>query len=520
MTPPDTGAAAGPPQYSRATGRTWLALALLMVVVFIVSIDNTALTFALPEIGVGLNVTAQQMLWIVDIYPLVLASLLLTMGVVGDRVGRRRLLMTGTGFFGVLSVAAAFAPSATALILLRGALGFFGAMLMPSTLALIRNLFHDPEQRRLAIAIWAACFAGGGAVGPIIGGWLVEQFWWGAIFLMAAPACLLLVAGAPFLLPESRSGKRERLDPLSVLLSIVALLCLTYGVKHLTGRGADALVVVLAVVMLATCGWFIRRQLTRPDALLDLRLFKRPIFAASIGANFASMFGFAGLVFFLSQHLQFVGGLGPMEAAILMVPGAIASIVLGLGAVWLARLASLASLVVFGMLLGAGGFVLAATISVDSPAWLVMLVFVLCGAGVGLAETLTNDAIIAAVDPQKAGAASAISETSYELGAAMGIAVLGSIANWRYLATLRLPKGTPAALEEAALEGVGTATAAAQNYPGYPGGVAGQVLDAVHLAFDHGVTATAIVGAVLIAAAAVGAGIALRGLSLEGIEDR
>lgn len=248
------------PDAPRAGRRAWFGLAALMLPVLLVSIDNTVLSFAIPQLSQALSPSASQLLWIVDIYPLILAGLLVTMGTLGDRVGRRRLLLVGATGFGLVSVYAAFAGDATHLIAARALLGLFGATLMPSTLALLRNLFLDDNQRRLAIAIWASAFSAGSALGPIVGGWLLEHFWWGSIFLINVPVLVVLLVVAPFLLPESRNPGSARLDPLSVVLSVVSMLPFVFGIKKLASDGISPLGVASLLLGVALGVLFVRRQ--------------------------------------------------------------------------------------------------------------------------------------------------------------------------------------------------------------------------------------------------------------------
>ena len=505
---PDRGATGGAPVVpSRAGLRQWVALATLVMPVLVVSIDNTALSFAVPQLSTSLRPSAQQLLWIVDVYGLVLAGLLVTMGMLGDRVGRRLLLMVGAAGFGAVSLYAAFAPNAAHLIAARVLLAVFGATLMPSTLSLLRNLFLDASQRRLALAIWATGFSGGSAIGPILGGWLIEHFWWGAIFLISVPPVLILLLAGPFLLPESRNPDAGRLDIPSVFLSIGAMRPLVFAVKEGAVSGVGV-AVAGSFLLGATLGFvFLRRQLTRPDPLLDLRLFLNPAFTASVAANFFSIFAFAALMFFMTQHLQFVEGRSPIQAAIVLIPGAAASIVAGLLAVALARVMAVPNVIGIGLLFAVLGYALGTSMDAESPLSLVITIFVFVGTGAGLAETLTNDVILASVPAQRAGAASGISETAYELGSALGVAVLGSLLTSVYRARLVMPDGVPAEARPAVENMIGTAMSAADRLPAP---VAESVRVASRAAFEAGVATTCLVGAVLMAATTLTTWLVLR----------
>lgn len=495
------------PVPATAGPRQWLGLVVLMLPVLLVSIDTTVLSFALPQISVALTPTADQLLWVVDVYPLMLAGLLVTMGVLGDRLGRRRLLLVGAAGFGLVSVLAAFATDAGQLVAARALLGVFGATLMPSTLSLLRNLFLDDDQRRLAIAIWASGFAGGSVLGPVVGGWLLEHFWWGSIFLLNVPVLVVLLVAAPFLLPESRNPAAGRLDVPSVVLAVVGMLPLVYGIKTTVGHGPGALGLGALATGAALVVVFVRRQLRLAEPLLEVGLFRRPVFAASVGANFTASFALAGLVLVVSQVLQLVVGLSPRAAGTALLPGAVASITAGLVAVRLVRVVPRHLLVPVGMLLAAAGYGLGALVAGDARVGGIVAVFALVGAGVGLAETLTNDAILASVPPERAGAASGISETSYELGASLGVAVLGSVVAAVYRADLTLPGTLDAAQADVARQTLGGAVAVAD---GLPEGVGAQVLTAAQDAFSHGVGVTSAVAAVVLAGVALLVGRVLR----------
>ncbi|QNN83450.1 MFS transporter [Brachybacterium sp. Z12] len=471
-----------------------------MLPVLLVSVDNTVLSFALPAISEALAPTGQQLLWIVDVYPLVLAGLLVPMGSLSDRLGRRRLLLVGGTGFTVVSALAAFSPDATTLIAARALMGVFGAVLMPSTLSLIRNLFADSTRRRTAIAIWAAGFSAGAALGPVVGGLLLENFAWGSVFLLAVPVMLPLLLLGPALLPESRDPAPGPVDPLSVLLVLLAMTPFVYAIKTAAANGINLTVILCAAVAIAAGIAFVRRQLVRPEPMLDVTLFARPVFSGAVTANLLSVFSLVGFLYFVSQHLQLVSGHSPMNAALLLVPGLVVTILSGLLAVRLVRHVSPATVVSIALLLNAVAFALVAITGRWGSDLLLMIAFALLGAGVGAAETISNDLILSAVPAHRAGAASAISETAYETGAVLGTAVLGSLLNLAYRTGVELPVELPEAERAAASETLGGATAVAERLPE---AIAGPMLDSAHQAFDSGVVVTGSIGAVLMVIAAL-----------------
>ncbi len=485
----------------------WWALAVLMLPVLLVSIDNTVLNFALPAISTATLPTGVQLLWMVDIYPLVLAGLLVAMGSLGDRIGRRRLLLIGSVGFGVVSVFAAFAPSIEALIIARAALGFFGAMLMPSTLSLLRTTFVDRDQRRLAIAIWATGFAAGSALGPVVGGILLEHFAWGSVFLLAVPVLLPLLVLAPILVTESRDPNPGRIDFVSIALSLGTMLPIVYGIKTIAENGVTALTLAPVALGLLLGVWFVRRQLRLPNPMLDMGLFRRGAFSGAVGVNLLSVTALVGCLFFISQHLQLVLGLSPLSAGLVLVPGLAAMIVAGLLIVPIARRVRPSRVVPVALLVSVAGFASIAVRNGQIDAFSIGVAFVLLGIGIGAAETVSNELIVATAPADKAGAASAVSETAYELGAVLGTAVLGTILTVSYRTAVLLPEGLTAAQRAAAGETLGGAVAVAGDLPA---GLAEQLLDSARHAFDSGVGLTAWIGVALVLGAALVAALALR----------
>jgi DHA2 family multidrug resistance protein-like MFS transporter len=325
--------------------REWAALAVLVLPVVLISVDMTVLGFAVPALSEALSPTSGQLLWIIDIYGFILAGLLITMGSLGDRIGRRRLLMIGSAAFGLASLLAAFSPNAETLILARALLGVAGASLMPSTLSLLRNIFLDPRQRLLAIAIWASGFSAGAALGPILGGWLLEHFFWGSVFLINLPVMALILILVPLLVRESRNPDSGRIDILSVLLSLGAMLPAVYGVKKMATGGIDVLP-ILSLAFGLTLGYlFVRRQRRLRDPLIDVGLFRSRVFSVAVLTNLMIVFSMVGSLFFLTQYLQLVLGVSPMRAGLVLVPGLVLSVVASLVAARLARHLSLAAII-------------------------------------------------------------------------------------------------------------------------------------------------------------------------------
>jgi len=489
---------------AKATARQWAALAVLVLPVLLVSVDTTVLSFALPFISESLAPSGTQLLWIVDGYSLAIAGLLVLMGTLGDRFGRRRLLVVGGAGFGVVSLLAATADSAEGLIAARFALGVFGATLMPSTLSLLRSTFTDREQRRTAFAVWAGGFAAGAALGPIVGGWLLEHFWWGSVFLLNVPVMVLLLVLAPILVRESRDPAPGRVDLLSAALSILAMTGVVYGVKALADAG-PSLGAVAALAAGAALGVvFVRRQHALADPMLDVTLFRIPVFRTAVLANLMSILGMTGMLFATSQYLQLVLGLRPVPAGLLLLPGAVASIVAGLLAARLARRFRLDLLIAAGLLLGSAGYAVAAFLGAGAAgrnALQLALAFVLLSAGAGLAETLTNDAILSTAPPERSGAASAISETAYEVGAVLGTTLLGSLLNAVYRSHVELPWNLGGSDGDAARATLGGAVDLAGRLPAGAGGP--ELLASAREAFSAGLDVTAAAGVALTAAAAL-----------------
>ena len=482
----------------KAGPRQWASLVVLMLPVLLVSVNNTALSFALPAISQGLHPTASQLLWIVDVYPLILAALLIPMGSLGDRMGRRKMLMIGSTGFGLVSLFAAFAPTAEWLLAARVGIAVFGSMLLPATLSLLRSVFRDDRQRTLAIAIWTAGFSAGAALGPIAGGFLLNHFWWGSVFLLAVPVLLAFLVAAPLILPESKDPNPGPVDPLSIVLAVLTMAPVVYGIKSLA-TGGSVLHGVLFIAVGALCGvLFARQQVAKDYPMLDLRFFRSPRFSGGLSVNMVSNVALFGFLFFFTQYLQLVNGTDPMTSGLLMVPGLVLSILAGLGAERIARLVGIRTAVVLGLLLVAAGFFVVAFTDQMASSAPILVAFTVMSAGTGLATTLSTDLVVSSVPEAKAGAASAVSETGYEVGAVLGTAVLGGLTTAFYQAHLELPAAVSADSAQIAHETLGGALDVAAESP------AGSVIaDAAVAAFSSGMQWTALIGGVLVAVVAL-----------------
>ncbi|MFI1565898.1 MFS transporter [Streptomyces sp. NPDC020490] len=490
----------------RRPGR-WLALSVLVLAVLLVAVDATVLGLATPYISEDLKPSGTQLLWIGDVYSFVIAGLLVTMGSLGDRVGRKRVLLGGAAAFGAVSVLNAFATGPGTMIAARALLGVAGATLMPATLALIRNIFHDPRERSLAVGIWGATASAGTAVGPIAGGFLLQHFWWGSVFLINLPVMAVLVVVGIRTLPESRNPDPGPWDLPGVVLSLVGVIGVVYAVKETAAHGIAWAPLVSGALGAAALYAFVRRQLTSPAPLLDVRLFRDRGFSAAVLADLLTVLGLSGLVFFLSQYLQLVQGRPPFEAGLAELPAAVGAVAAGLVAGRAARRFSVRAVVSGG--LAAVGLALAVLTTLDRSTGYPLLgaALLVVGVGAGFSFTVTADVILSSVPKEQAGAASAVSETAYELGAALGIALLGSIVTGVYRG-FPAPAGTPAAARES-LGGALEATAH------MPAAAAQQALTAARDAFVDGLTLAAGTGAAVLLATAAASWFLLRGQHLE-----
>ncbi|MEU4765113.1 MFS transporter [Actinosynnema sp. NPDC023794] len=492
----------------RAGRREWSGLAVLALPTLLLSVDMSVLHLAVPHLAADLRPSSTQLLWIIDVYGFMIAGFLVTMGTLGDRIGRRKLLMAGGAAFGVASVVAAFTTSPEMLIGARAVLGIAGATLMPSTLALISNMFQDPGQRGTAIAVWMSCFMGGMVIGPVVGGVLLEHFWWGSVFLMAVPVMVLLLAAAPKLLPEYRDTAAGRLDLASVVLSLGAILPIVYALKETAKDGVSLLNVVVLVVGVAVGVVFVRRQRGLADPVLDLRLFRVRAFSAAVSIMLVGALTMGGVFLLVSQYLQMVAGLTAVQAGLWLVPQAGAVVVGSLIAPRLARRFRPEFVLGFGMLVAAGGILLFTQATGVGGVAFVVAGMAIASFGMGPQGVLCTEMVVSSVPPRKAGAASAMSETSGEFGIAMGIAVFGSVGTAVYRAEVAVPEQVPAEAAALATDSMAGALQAAGTLPGSP---ADAVLATARDAFASGLHTVAVAGASVVVVFAVVGMIALRG---------
>jgi MFS transporter, DHA2 family, multidrug resistance protein len=482
--------------------RPWLGLAVLALPTFLLAIDTTVLYLAVPQLTADLAPSGTQLLWIIDIYSFMIAGLLITMGSLGDRVGRRRVLIAGAVLFGLASVLAAYSTNPAMLILARALLGVAGATLMPSTLALISDLFHDPRRRRLAIGIWAACFSAGVLAGPLIGGLLLNYFWWGSVFLMAVPVMVLLVAAAPILLPESRDAEAGRLDALNVLLSLSAMLLIIYGLKSMAERGPGLVAVGTVAVGLALGAAFIRRQRRQADPMVDVQLFRRRSFSAAIFALLIGLAAMGGVYLYLTQYLQLVVGLTPLEAGLWLLPSAAAMVISSVSAPVLTRWISPGILVGSAMGVSALGYLSLLLADGNGSLAVIVIALTVIYLGIGPLMALGTDLVVGGAPANRAGSAGALSETSMELGLAAGVAVLGSIGTAVYRAELSGP-----ALADVPAQATGSArdtlAGALDAAAGLPAGQGELLAGAAREAFTAALNLAGGISAALMAVAAV-----------------
>ncbi|KNA92896.1 MFS transporter [Gordonia sp. w5E2] len=471
--------------------RAWAGMAMLALPTFLLGLDVTMLYLVMPAMAEDLAPSATQTLWIMDAYGFLLAGFLVTMGTLGDRVGRRRLLMVGIAAFAVVSLLAAFAQSAELLIAARALLGIAGATLMPSTLSLVSNMFPDPRQRAVAIGVWATLFAGGMAAGPIVGGVLVDSLWWGAAFLVAVPIAIVVLLLGRAVLPEYRDPGGGRIDLISVALSLTAILPIIYAIKHIAGHGPNVSAVVAAMVGVVAGAVFWRRQRCLDDPLVDVTLFRNKAFSVALAVLLIGLVGVGGSMYLVTQYLQLVEGLDPFVAGLWMGPPALAMFGAAIGAPLLARRIRPGYVMGGSLAISLIGYVLLATAGLNDELT-VAAGFAFVYLGLGAIAALGTDIVVGAAPASKSGSAASLSETVQELGIAIGVATLGSLTAAIYRSQLSIPESLSEEEGAALVDGLTTATAIDDELP------AGTLVEAQQ-AFTMGLNVASAVAGIAIA---------------------
>ncbi|MCW8100297.1 MFS transporter [Streptomyces tauricus] len=454
----------------RSAANRWTVLGILSLSLLVVALDLTVLNVALPTLSTELEPSSVQLLWIVDIYSLAVAGLLISAGTLGDRLGRKRFLCLGFLIFGLGSAAAAWASGPETLIAARALLGVGAALIMPSTLSIIRNVFTDRRERTVALAVWASVSAAGAAIGPVVGGFLLEHFWWGSVFLINLPIMAIALIAGVLLVPESRHPNPPRWDAFGALLSVTGLIALVYSIQHGGSKGLDAQTIGIGALGLMLLAGLIVRLVRTPEPLFDLALFRSRAFSVGVASVVLAMFGMGGLMLLLTQHWQFIGGASPLESGLRLLPLVFATMIgAPIMSLVVPRYGTRYAMMIGMGLIGAAFFVLL-NVQPDTEYWVFAIALVGIGAGSGCAMTAASDVIMSTAPADSAGAAAGIEETSYELGNGLSVAIMGSVAAalFRREMDTTVP-GVDDRSMDASREGIGDAIAVSGTLPGDAG---------------------------------------------------
>jgi EmrB/QacA subfamily drug resistance transporter len=484
--------------------RRWWALAVMCLSLLTISLDNTILNIAIPALVKHLNASTSQLQWILDGYILVFAGLLLTTGSLGDRFGRRGALSTGLAIFGSGSLLSAFAGSATQLIFTRALMGIGAALIMPATLSLLTNIFSDPRERGRAIGVWAAVAGGAGSLGPVLGGFLLGHFWWGSVFLINVPVCIVALVAGRFLLPVSFDPAAPRLDPIGALLSVTGLVALLWSIIEAPTVGwTQSSVIIGFVVGIGLVAAFVTWELHTDHPMLDVRFFKNRRFTAASAGITMVYFGMFGSMFLVTQYLQTVLGFSALQAGLRMLPAAAIMMTVAPISPRLVEQVGTKVVVGGGLILGAIGLIATSSLPVSNGYTHLLIGMLLMTAGMGLVMAPATESIMGSLPPAKAGVGSAMNDTTRQMGGALGVAIVGSIAATSYrpkvgakLATLHLS----ASAISTAKGSVGGAIDLAKTLPTSVGAV---VVATAKLQYVHGLRTALLVGAGVVLAAAV-----------------
>lgn len=487
--------------------REWIGLAVLVLPGLLLSVDASVLFLALPRLSQALEAGSTQLLWITDVYGFMLAGFLVTMGRLGDLIGRRRLLVIGAACFGLCSVLAAYSTSAAMLIAARALLGVAGATIVPSAIALIGAMFLNAKQQGMAIAVFVSCFMAGAVIGPVVGGVLLTHFWWGSVFLLNVPVMLVIVVAGPVLLPEFRAPAGTRLDMVSVVLYLIAILPLIYGVNELGLVGWHPGPLISVVVGLVFVVAFLRKQRRVREPLLDLDLFRHHAFSAIVTISLFGGATMSAMGLFFSQFVQVVKGWSPLSTGLWTVLSAVTMIVGSMLAPVMARKVRPGTVVAAGLGTMMVGFLLISRVQVDAPMTVPIIGVAIVTLGAGTFASAGTGLVVGSVPPERLGSAASVTETGAELGAALGIATLGSIGTAIYHSLLSVPSGVPADAGNSASESISRAAVTAADLPGAAGTA---LFDAAKSAFTTAFQSVTIIAAIITAGLAVLALVALR----------
>ncbi|MGI2034551.1 MFS transporter [Rhizobium panacihumi] len=487
-----------------SSANRWLILVAVMAAFLPVVVDMTILHIAIPSLTVSLGASGTEVLWIIDIYALVMAGLLVPMGTLADRLGYRRILLAGLAVFGLASIGAAFSTSAAMLIAFRAVLGVGASMIMPCVLAVIRTTFEDDAERARALGMWSVIGMAGAAVGPLIGGILLEHFWWGSVFLVNVPVLAVVMPMVWMLLPKSVGNSEKQWKIGQAVLLVVGLVMTVFAIKTAMKGGMDALVIATVLGGVSAIGWFVRLQVVSAVPMLDVSLFLKPAITVGILMAFVASGALAGFELVLAQELQYVIGMSPLEAGLFMLPLVIAAAVGGPLGGSLAHRFGLRSIASFSMAGAAASLFALASIDLMASKFMTSTLLAILGLCLGIGLLASSIAIMGSAPPEKAGAAGALESAGYELGGGIGITFFGVLVNSLYFAAVSAA-GSPAA---DAGGSIGEAMTTALRL----GGEEGEVLkQAAREAFTQAHGSVLLITAGMIAMLAVAVFAALRG---------
>jgi len=481
-----------------------IALLVLCIVLFIVAVDDTVLNLALPDIAGSLNSSASQLLWIVDVYLLVVATLQITFGAIGDRYGRKRLLQAGLIIFGLGSAGAALATSTELLILFRVVLGLGAAIMMPSTLSILTDIFREPKERAKAIASWSSVFSIGAGLGPVIGGYLLSGLGWPVVFYMNMPIVVVGLIGSYYFLPESVGHSEFKLNSLSILLSTGGLVLLVYGIISAGEVGwiTTEVLVAFAATAVVLSGFVLWERKAKTN-MFPLEFFKNRSFSGATIALTLSSFALMGTMFFFSQYFQSVQGYSPLEAGLCMVPLNIFVIIFTLYSVKVDDKIGSKLTVSIGLIaIGLGMLLFGATAAITTPYLVSVLVQFFIAVGLGFVMSPGTNVIMNSIPTGRAGVGSAMNDTTRQIGGALGIAVLGSLVNTVYVAKIAASQTISALPAQVGLHVQNSLQAALISAAELPAATAAQVVLEAKEAFLSGLCESVLIASVILFAAA------------------